>query len=200
MNPTKKLKENIGDIDIYLLDQILKERFLPHQKILDAGCGNGRNLHWFYQNNFKIFGIDVDSQKIDFIKKRYPKQQENFLTATVNELPFSKNEFHHIICNAVLHFAEDESHFYNMFSELIRVLQPNGMLFIRMASVFGIEKSVIPIKNGIYKLPDCTARFLLTEHILQEVLKKHALEFLEPLKTVNVNNKRCMSTLILKKI
>jgi len=168
MNPTKKLKENIGDIDIYLLDQILKERFLPPQKILDAGCGNGRNLHWFYKHHFKVFGIDIDEQKINFIKNRYPKQQDNFLVAPVNKLPFSKNEFHHIICNAVLHFAEDENHFYNMFSELIRVLQPNGMLFIRMTSVFGIEKLVVPIKNGVYKLPDNTTRFLLTEKILYQ--------------------------------
>jgi len=41
------LKEAINGTDIYLLDQILKDRYETGDKILDAGCGKGRNLKWF---------------------------------------------------------------------------------------------------------------------------------------------------------
>ena len=37
----------VGNTDIYLLDQIMKERYKRGESILDAGCGEGRNLHWF---------------------------------------------------------------------------------------------------------------------------------------------------------
>lgn len=193
-----KIKEEIGGIDIYLLDQILKERYLANQLILDAGCGSGRNLKWFYNNSYKIFGIDSNIEKIDAVKKKYYSQKEHFSVGLVEKLKFEDDSFHHIICNAVLHFAKNENHFKSMFSELIRVLKPNGTLFIRMTSDIGIKKHIKHIANGVYKLPDGTERFLLTNELLQNIMNIHQLTFLESLKTVNVDDKRCMTTLMLQ--
>lgn len=198
--PIEKLKAQIDNIDIYLLDQILKVRYHLDEKILDVGCGNGRNLKWFYNNNYAIYGVDADADKIEDVKRTYSNKSENFNVSKAENLPFENEMFHHIICNAVLHFAKSEAHFFEMFSELIRVLKPNGTLFIRMTSNFGIEKNVIHINNSIYKLPDKTQRFLLTEPILNTIKTNFNLKFLEPIKTVNVDNKRCMTTLMLKKL
>ncbi len=195
----EKLKAQIDKVDIYLLDQILKERYHIDEKILDVGCGNGRNLKWFYNNNYSVFGIDSDVEKIEEIKKCYPNQHENFNVSKAENLPFENESFHHIICNAVLHFAKSDAHFFEMFSELIRVLKPKGSFFIRMTSNFGIEDKVIPINNSVYKLPDGTERFLLTESILNMIKTNFNIKFLEPIKTVNVDNKRCMTTLMLQK-
>ena len=42
-------------MDIYLIDQILKGRYLPGELILDAGAGGGRNLNWFFdQGGFGV--------------------------------------------------------------------------------------------------------------------------------------------------
>jgi len=195
-----KLKETLGNIDIYLFDQILKERYLTTEAILDAGCGNGRNLYWFYNNNYNIFGIDKDKKKLEAIKKIYPRLAENFYTASVEAMPFKNETFHHVICNAVLHFAESTIHFEAMCSELVRVLKINGTLFVRMTSNIGIENNIDLVSEGVFKLPDGTTRFLITKNLLKKIMKKHSLSFLEPLKTVNVNNKRCMTTLVLKKL
>ncbi|KAA3639802.1 MAG: hypothetical protein DWQ02_03050 [Bacteroidetes bacterium] len=86
-----------------------------------------------------------------------------------------------------------------MFSELVRVLKPGGCLFIRMTSNIGIEKQVIEIKSGVHNIPDRSIRYLLTKNKLRELMKLHRLTLLEPLKTVNVNDVRCMSTLMLQK-
>lgn len=197
--PLEKLKEQIDEIDIYLLDQILKGRYLKTQLILDAGCGNGRNLKWFYNNNYTIYGTDVNFEKIEVVKKLYPKQKINFSVHLVENLPFQTETFHHMICNAVLHFANNEAHFYSMFSEMIRVLKPKGSLFIRMASNIGIEDKVIQLAQEVYTLPDKTTRFLLTRSLLDKIVKKYYLSFSEPLKTVNINDVRCMTTLVLQK-
>ncbi len=69
-----------------------------------------------------------------------------------------------------------------------------------MTSNFGIENRVTEINNGVYKIPDGSTRFLLTETLLDKLNSDFNFEFIEPLKTVNVNNLRCMSTLVLKKI
>lgn len=192
------LKQTIGSTDIYLLDQIVKNRYVYGDMILDAGCGNGRNLFWFYNNNFDMWGVDIDSGSIEQVKELYPKLSQNFKIAELTKLPFRDDLFDHIICSAVLHFAISKDQFLSMFSELARVLKPGGSIFVRMASDIGIENKISFIENGVYRLGDGTNRFLLTKKLLQELMETHSLSFLEPLKTTNVNDIRCMSTLVLQ--
>ena len=193
------LEATIKDIDIYILDQILKNRYQPGSKILDAGCGNGRNLKWFYTENFEIHGIDTNIEKVQNCQEFYDLQQNNFINATVEEIPYESNSFEHVICSAVLHFAKDLNHFYRMFEELLRVLKSQGVLFIRVASNFGIEKQVKHLANGVYELPDGTTRFLLTQEILDEILNKKGVSLIENVKTTIVHDQRCMTTLVLNK-
>ena len=68
-----------------------------------------------------------------------------------------------------------------------------------MTSNIGLENNIIKISDGVYLLPDKTKRFLLTKSLLQTVLDEFDLSFLEPIKTVNVNDKRFMTTLVLQK-
>ena len=193
------IKDLIAKTDIYLVDQILKDRYLFSETILDAGCGNGRNLHWFYKNEFPIYGIDQNESQIETLKKRYPNQANHFSISTIEELAFDNLFFNHIICNAVLHFAKNKEHFKTMFSELLRVLKPKGSLFIRVASNIGIDDKLISVSEGVYKLPDGTTRFLLTKILFLELQEIHDFVLLEPLKTVNVNDLRCMTTIVLQK-
>ncbi len=193
------IKQILDNTDIYLIDQILKNRFHSSETILDAGCGSGRNLHWFYNNNFKIYGIDQNETQIEDLKQKYSKQKVSFSVSSLEKMKFKDEFFNHIICNAVLHFAKNKRHFKTMFSELLRVLKPQGSLFIRVASDIGIEDKIIPVSEGVFKLPDRTTRFLLTKSLFLELQKEHQFTLLEPFKTVNVNDLRCMTTLVLQK-
>ena len=191
---------DLGNTDIYLLDQIMKGRYKTTDAILDAGCGEGRNLPWFLLNNISIYGIDSNVASNAALKTRYPHLPGNtFLQAPLERMPFKDDYFNHIICSAVLHFAKSTDHFYGMISELVRVLTPGGSLFIRMTSNIGIEKKVGLISDGVYRIPDGSERFLLTRSLLKKIIRQHHLLFLEPLKTVNVNDERCMSTLVFQK-
>ena len=189
-----ELKKNLGKVDIYLLDQVMKNRYLETDTILDAGCGKGRNLIFLHNLGFKIEGCDVDERTINKLKHNY--SNINLSVCELNNLPYIDNSFNHIICNAVLHFAENEIHFLKMIDELYRVLKPKGSLFIRMTSIFGLENLVIK-KEEQYLLPDGTNRFLLSLNHISKLKEKFT--FIAPLKTVNVNNLRCMSTLVLQK-
>lgn len=195
----EKLEKSIGGIDIYLLDQILKERYDKESIILDAGCGDGRNLKWFYDNDLICFGIDSNASKIEAVKNKFKNQSSHFSVQNLDVLTFKDKSFNHVICCAVLHFAQNTQHFLNMFSELIRVLKPGGSIFIRMTSNIGIEEVVKKVGDGVYFLPDNTNRFLITSDLLQFLLSNFPITFIEPLKTVNVNNIRCMSTMLLQK-
>jgi tellurite methyltransferase len=188
----------LGQTDIYLIDQLLKGRYRAKDIILDAGCGYGRNLHWFLGNNSIIYGVDQDENAIDDLKGKHPGVPgERFRCASLTELPFEDKFFHHVICSAVLHFAKNTLQFQQMMAHLVRVLKPGGSLFIRMTSDIGIEDKVHPLGEGVYAIPDGSRRFLLTRSLLADTMEKNKLSFMEPLKTVNVNDIRCMSTLVL---
>lgn len=191
------IEEVIGSTDIYLVDQIMKGRYKTNDIVLDAGCGYGRNLHWFLRNNIIIYGVDQDANAIYDLRRRNPAIAERFRHSTVENTPLENDQFDHIISSAVLHFAKDTAHFYQMFGEMVRVLKPSGSLFIRMTSDIGIEDKVRPVGDGVFDLPDGSRRWLLTRAVLADIMQKNKLSFLEPLKTVNVNDVRCMSTVVL---
>jgi tellurite methyltransferase len=81
-----------------------------------------------------------------------------------------------------------------------RVLKPAGSLFIRMTSDIGIEDKVRLVGEGVYEIPDGSRRFLLTRGLLEDIMRENGLTFLEPLKTVNVDDVRCMSTVVARSI
>ena len=190
----------VGNTDIYLLDQIMKERYKRGESILDAGCGEGRNLHWFLKNDFKIFGVDQDENSIINLRKANPDlPKTRFSVAAIQNLHFKDNYFDHVISSAVLHFATGHAHFKNMIKEMRRVLKTGGTLFIRMTTNRGIEHLLHKNKNGIYDLPDGSERYLITSKMLEEILYKQQLSLVEPFKTVVVDDKRSMCILLLRK-
>lgn len=193
------LRLQLGGMDIYLLDQIVKGRYSKNEIILDAGCGGGRNLHWFYENGYDIWAVDREKTAVGQVKRSYSRIESQVSLAELDNLPFGDDRFDHIICSAVLHFATSIDHFLKMFTELVRVLKPGGSIFIRMASDIGLESRITPRGKGTYGLPDGSDRFLLTKELLHKVMKTLDLKFLEPLKTTNVNDLRCMTTLVLQK-
>lgn len=190
--------QKIHTMDIYLLDQLMKGKFNLENKILDAGCGNGRNLTYFIENGYSATGLDKNEEELQELRKKYPNH--NFIHSKIANLPFKNDSFDRVICIAVLHFAENKTHFIELFAELLRVLQPKGLLFIRMASNIGIENNIKYLGNGVYKIPDGTTRFLLTRELLEELFQKFSIKKIEPLKTVNVDDKRSMTTLVIEKV
>ncbi|EAS18732.1 putative methyltransferase [Flavobacteria bacterium BBFL7] len=186
----------LGGMDIYVIDQILKNRCLLNHSILDAGCGKGRNLKWFYHNDFEIYGTDIDDDFLAFAKARYPKRQSNFTLSRLKKLPYVDCCFDHIICCAVLHFAQSEKHFTEMFSELVRVLKPDGTLLIRMASNIGLDGNAPVVR---YKENGQRGTYYLTRDRITLLMSEFQLQLLEPIKTTNVQDERAMTTLLFSK-
>src|SRR6185503_7028537 len=198
------LREQFGSIDIYLFDQLLKGRITPSMSILDAGCGDGRNLIYFLRHNFDVFAVDSNPQSIQQVQRLASSlapnlPSKNFLIADVSDMPLPSARFHLVISSAVLHFANDQQHFDDMLDEMWRVLKAGGMLFARLASSIGIEELVKPTGKGRYFLPDGTERFLVDEEMLVAATERLGARKVEPLKTTNVENLRCMTTWVVSK-
>jgi SAM-dependent methyltransferase len=205
------LHEQFGEIDIYLFDQLLKGRLSPGMSILDAGCGGGRNLVYFLRAGYRVYAVDRSPEAIAQVRRmaahlRPPPPppattppQENFVVSAVEELPFPDSSFDAVISSAVLHFARDEAQFDRMLHEMWRVLRAGGFFFARLASSIGIERLIRPVEGRRFLLPDKTERFLVDEEMLFSLADKLGARWLDPLKTTNVQNLRCMTTWVLRK-
>lgn len=199
-----ELNQLLGNLDLYLLDQVLKGRFEGKQRILDAGCGEGRNLTWFLREGYDVYGFDANEDAIrmlQFVARSLRPHYDlhRFYVEQLEQALLTPAYFDVVICSAVLHFARDHQHFKAMLQPLLRTLKPDGVLFIRMCSDIGLGRDVVAGSAGLADLPDGSTRYLLTREMLREVIHSHSLALLEPVKTVNVQDQRAMTTLVLTK-
>jgi len=204
MSTCVTLQEWFGQIDIYLFDQLLKGRFTPQMQVLDAGCGGGRNILYFLRSRFAVCGVDQSREAIAHVRSLASTlaphlPEDNFRVEAVERMSFADVSFDVVISSAVLHFARDEEHWQGMVREMWRVLKPGGIFFARLASSIGIEEQVERIEGRHYHLPDGSDCFLVDEQMLLATTETLGGEWLEPLKTVVVQNMRSMSTWCLRK-
>ena len=182
-----------GNIELYLMDQILKQRFHVAMKVLDAGCGEGRNLTYFLNAGFTVYAVDKDPSAVEALRfiaasLRPDLGRDCVLVADLENLPYPDRSFDLILCCQVLHCAGNQDQFFLMFDELVRCLKPGGVLFISMASSIGIKE--LETTGG----PN---RFLLTRNLVKTLKGRYELNFLEPMKTVNIEDTGCTSILVL---
>ncbi|GAB3204098.1 ubiquinone/menaquinone biosynthesis C-methylase UbiE [Pontibacter aydingkolensis] len=202
--PLTSLGAHFGNIDIYLFDQLLKGNISQGMKLLDAGCGEGRNIQYLMQAGVKVYGADTSEQAIEKVRSMAAElaptlSPKNFAVADLASLPFDDAAFDVVACSAVLHFAKSEDHFRSMAMELWRVLKPGGMLFCRLSTTIGMEGKLKQIGHKLYQMPYDQVWFLADEGLLNELITGWQAEKLEPLKTVLVEQERSMTTLVLRK-
>jgi len=198
------LQEQFGQIDIYLFDQLLKGRITPGMKILDAGCGAGRNIVYFLREGYEVFAADADSEAIEGVRslaRLYAPTlpESNFQLAGVENMPFEDAGADVVISNTVLHFARDDKHFEAMLDGTWRVLKPGGLFFSRLGSAIGMEGQVKQIEGRRYWSPDGSERYLVDAELLAAQAERIGGELLDPLKTTVVQDLRSMTTWVLRK-
>jgi tellurite methyltransferase len=204
MSSPLNLQECFGGIDIYLFDQLLKGRIVPGMRVLDAGCGSGRNLVYLLQSGFEVFGVDESSEALAQTRRLVTELAphlplDNFRVEPVERMSFADAGFNLVLSSAVLHFARDEEQWQAMVREMWRVLKFGGMFFARLASSIGIEDKITLIEGRRCHLPDGSERFLVDEEMLLRVSAMLGGEFIEPIKTTVVQNMRSMTTWCLRK-
>ncbi|UJP66480.1 class I SAM-dependent methyltransferase [Mongoliitalea daihaiensis] len=201
----EELNHLLGNIDIYLLDQILKGRFKKEMNILDVGCGEGRNCIYFLREGYKVFGIDPNPTAIQMARVYARSIQPEydllrFQEGDAREIPFHPAAFDAVISSAVLHFADSEEAFMQMFAEHLRVLKPGGLFFLRMCTdAGGILAKAPHLGDGVYVLPDGSERFVLKENLLNTLLETFPLSYVEAPKSVLVHGQRAMGVLVFEK-
>lgn len=196
------IQEQFGQIDIYVFDQILRGNISADTRVIDAGCGYGRNLVYLLREGTEVFAVDADPDAIEHVRNLSASLEtglppENFQVAAIEHMPFPDGLADVVICNSVLHFARDTQHFHAMLRELWRVVRPGGILFCRLGSRIGMQFQ--PVRENIFLTGDGSEWFLVDEEQLLNLTREMNAVLVDPLKTTIVQDHRCMTTWVLRK-
>lgn len=198
------LRDEFGEIDIYLFDQLLRGRITPRMRIVDAGCGGGRNLTYFLRHGYDVAGCDRDRGAIELVRALASRlapalPADNFRVEPIESMSFPDASADVVIASAVLHFAASDEQFDAMLASAWRVLKPGGMFFARLASSIGIEDQVQQIDGRRHRLPDGSDRYLVDARLLRRLTVRLGADLLDPIKTTVVQDQRAMTTWVLRK-
>ena len=196
------VQEQFGRIDIYVFDQILRGNIRQGMKVLDAGCGSGRNLVYLLSEGLEIYAVDQSPEAVQAVRGMASVlapslPAENFWVAAIEQMPFVDGFADVVICNSVLHFAKDDEHFVAMIAELWRVLKPGGMLFCRLGSTIGMEFE--RLRGNVFRVGDGQEWLLVNEAMLMRLTQEMGGTLVDPLKTTVVQGSRCMTTWVVRK-
>ena len=200
----RDLAAEFGDIDIYVFDQILRGHIAPGMRVLDAGCGGGRNLVYLLREGFDVCGADEDADAVRAVRALAARlapglPMANFRHEPVERMTFPDRHADVVLASAVLHFARDDEQFHAMLASCWRVLRPGGLFFARLASTVGLEGQLRALGGRRFMLPDGSTRYLVDEPLLSETAAALGGELEDPLKTTLVHGRRSMTTWVLRK-
>ena len=198
------LNQIFGPIDIYLFDQLLRGRIPREARILDAGCGSGRNLQYLLNAGYEVYAVDADPNAISEVMRMAGDLNAglpptNFRREPVESMSFADESMDVVLSIAVLHFAASDEQFRGMLASIGRVLKPVGLFFCRLASNIGMETRMVQRKGRRHLLPDGSERYLVDEALLIEWTRQLGGVLLDPLKTTIVQDQRCMTTWVVRK-
>ncbi len=124
-------------------------------KLLELGCGNGRDSLFFAKNGLSVLGVDMCQNEIEFLKSRFNSENLQFLNADFTTLNFKNGEFDAVYSRFTLH-SIDEMGQDRLFSYLPNALKMGGFLCIETR---GFE-------NSLYKMGEQIGQncFIYEEH------------------------------------
>lgn len=171
-------------------------------RVLDAGCGYGRNLVHLLREGCEVFALDADREGVEHVRNLSAALNtglppDNFQVGFIEQMPFPDSFADVVICSSVLHFARDSKHFRAMLSELWRAVKPGGMLFCRLGSRIGMNFQ--PLRDNIFLIGDGSEWFLVDQEMLLGLTEEMNAVLADPLKTTIVQDYRCMTTWVTRK-
>lgn len=171
--------------DIYVLDQILRGRIRSGMRVLDVGCGAGRNLPALLAAGCEVSGIDHQAQAIAAARELFdsPQDQARMVVADIEDMPFAPASFDVVIVNAVLHFAPETTAFHRWADACWRQLAPGGLFLARLST-----------RIGLPEVRPAGFTYLATEADLLACEQRWQARRVDPLKTTLVERLRTMTT------
>lgn len=162
----------------------LRQKLPPEARLLDAGCGRGRNALFLAQMNFTVYGCDLSPVAIEIARTRAYQARVpiDFQVADLRHLPFPERQFGVIVCVHVLPY-NFKAEIAQSIRELWRVLQPSGWLYFDLLDCEDAEYGCGPkLEEHTFFDPDGAPIHFSSRQEVHDLLYGFEIEHLEQLR------------------
>ena len=133
----------------YEIRFLFSEYLFSGDRVLDLGCGNGRNIIYFNEKLTDYYGVDSSSELIKIAKSKYP--QKNFRVDDALELSFASDFFDKVYSIAVFHQIPSQELRSKFLKEVKRVLKPKGLVVLTVWKMHKLNHIILALKSYLMK-------------------------------------------------
>ncbi len=151
------------------------------KKVLDLGCGAGRNIKMLLSLDYDVYACDLYEGMLKMAKKEYLKSatlkhiDKKISLCSMTNLPYGNNFFDIVLCHGVYHNAMSTNEFRKAIRESARVLMDGGYLCFNMFSSKFIEDDMKKVGGNLYLTKEGLLMILLSKEMLLREVKKARL-------------------------
>ena len=146
------------------------------KKVLEIGAGHGRDTMFFASNGLEVEALDYSSKGIEIINKKAHKNNLSVkpqLFDVKKPLPFKDACFDAVYSHMLLNMRFSQTELYSIFSEITRVLKPNGLNYFSVRNhndqFYGAG---VKVEEGIYDINGFEVRFFSEKETLDLIAKE----------------------------
>ena len=132
----------------------------PGNKVLDAGCGNGRLLTEFKNKNIDYLGIDFSKNLLKIAKKNYPNYKFNLADITKENTFKNLKNYDICFCIAVLHHLAAPALQLKVLNYIYKTLKTNGILVISSWNLWQKKYWQYHFKQIFWKIKNKNLKFV----------------------------------------
>jgi len=115
-------------------------------RVLDLGCGEGRNIRYFLENNCDVVGIEENEEALRILKSLYEIDNDKLICSDAKTAlnTFSENHFDLVVCWGVMQYLDEPE---AILQEIGRVLKKRAHLIISFTSEQDERERADTVKN-----------------------------------------------------
>ncbi|MEK5448420.1 class I SAM-dependent methyltransferase [Paenibacillus sp. FSL R7-0331] len=153
-------------------------------KVLDIGCGGGRNTVLLHNMGFEVYGCDSSPGMVYETQRQLSlispalNTEEKVVLGEAYHLPYLDNTFDFILSNGVFHNVLSQDDFNACLMECSRLLKHNGVLYLSLFTSDYLDPGLlqVPGLDNIFQTPDGLGMILFNAEAIERMLDNHGFK------------------------
>jgi ubiquinone/menaquinone biosynthesis C-methylase UbiE len=158
------------------LMDVASEAFKTSARLLDIGCGAGRNAVPLARAGWRVVGSDLSAAMLNAAARRGEEDtyanRIDLVLAPMDVLPFTSNAFDFVVAHGIWNLARSGQEFRRAAAEAARVARPGAPLFLFTFSRHTLPGNAEPLPGESFVFTEFSGQpqcFLSAEQIADEL-------------------------------